>query len=130
MAYEHNLPKAANRHREAADELEKGSRRDVAGYLYGIAAECAVKQMALRLPMPAGKSRNEIFYEHFPNLRTLLRESLQGRSGLPLLRIVENDSFMNRWDITMRYADAAQIRAEWIDSWRDQARAVVNAMEA
>jgi hypothetical protein len=45
MAFTNKLPKAAYRHLEAADMLcaDPGRRKDVAGYLYGIAAECAIK---------------------------------------------------------------------------------------
>lgn len=130
MAFTHSLPDAARRHLRAADELERGHRRDVAGYLYGIAAECAVKQMAISLRISDEHSKKAIHYAHFPDLRTMLRDTFQGRSARGLWAFVVHDAFMNNWSIAMRYADAKQIRGEWVDAWRDQARRVVGVMEA
>jgi hypothetical protein len=129
MAFTHSLPDAARRHLQAADELERGHRRDVAGYLYGIAAECAVKRMVISLRIPDEHSKNAIHYAHFPDLRTMLRDTFQGRSARGVWAFVTHDAFMNNWSIAMRYADAKQIRGEWVDAWRDQARRVVGAME-
>ncbi len=128
MSFQQNMPKAAHRNRQAADELEKGHRRDVAGYLYGIAAECAIKEMVTNIPLTSEHSKQEIHYSHFPDLRTLVRDALRGRAVKPLMTFIFDDNFMNNWDISMRYAEAGQIQEAWIDRWRDQARAAVNAM--
>jgi hypothetical protein len=128
MAFTHKMPEAAYRHLQAADLLEPGHRRDVAGYLYGIAAECAVKQMTKAISLPAEHDKNAIFYAHFPELRTLLRDALKGRNVKPLSVFIFNDAFMNNWEIAMRYADSRQIRPEWVSAWQQQARAAVNAM--
>jgi hypothetical protein len=71
-----------------------------------------------------------IEYAHFPELRTLLRDALQGRnrSVKPLSVFIFNDAFMNNWHISMRYADADQIKGDWVRAWQKQARDVVNAM--
>jgi len=51
-----NLPASARRHLEAADALYEADRRkDVAGYLYGVATECALTIDLFSL-----------FYKHFP----------------------------------------------------------------
>lgn len=125
MAFTSNLSQAASRNLEAAEMLAKGVRRDVAGYLYGIAAECAVKAMAEDIPL---LRRNEIFYAHFPELRTLLRDALSGRTAKPLSTLIEDDSFLNNWHVKMRYADARQILDTWVNAWAQQARRAVNAM--
>ena len=78
MAYEHDMPAAAHRHLDAGTKLEKNGRRDVAGYLFGLAAECAVKAMAARIP---AARCDEIFYAHFPELRTLVRDKAQGHGA-------------------------------------------------
>ncbi|WP_437751327.1 hypothetical protein [Sorangium sp. So ce1389] len=88
MAFTAKLPQAAYRNLQAADVLESGHRRDVAGYLYGIAAECAIKQMMVPLSLPAEHDKNEIFFSHFPELRTRLRDALQGRNAKPLSSFV------------------------------------------
>ena len=131
MAFSHQLPKAARRHLEAADSLHAGRRPDVAGYLYGIAAECAIKQMVIALPMSSECSKREIEYAHFPELRTLLRDALRGRTrAMQGWAFIQRDAFMNNWHVSMRYADASQIQARWVDDWRKQAHEVVEAMAA
>ena len=68
--------KAAFRHQEAAETLNVGRRRDVAGYLYGLAAECAIKKLMLASGMRPSASRNgdDPFYAHFSRLKTILRD--------------------------------------------------------
>jgi hypothetical protein len=124
MSYSTDMQKAARRHLEAVDQLEPGKRRDVAGYLYGIAAECAVKLMACEI----GLRDQAILFAHFPELRTLLRSVLLGRRASPLARFVNDDAFMNNWHVKMRYCGGNEIRSEWIDSWKQQAHRVLSAM--
>jgi len=130
MAFSHQLPEAARRHLDAADALHDGHRRDVAGYLYGIAAECAVKQMVISLPMSSKHSKRDIEYAHFPELRTLLRDALRGRRAGQAWAFILHDAFMNNWHVSMRYADARQIQARWVDAWKAQAHQIVEAMAA
>ncbi|XXF77157.1 HEPN domain-containing protein [Myxococcaceae bacterium GXIMD 01537] len=125
MAFTPNMTAAARRNLEAADALAEGARRDVAGYLYGIAAECAIKAMMANVPLTR---RDDAFFAHFPELRTLLRDSIQGRSAKPLAAFINDDRFLNNWDVKMRYADARQILERWVVEWRDQARRAVSAM--
>jgi hypothetical protein len=129
MAFSRNMPAAARRHLDAADRLgPDGVRKDVAGYLYGIAAECAIKAMMEKLPYARDL---DAFYEHFPRLRTLLCESLRGRTGTSLHRLITNekDPFLNNWDVKMRYSDGKGIRSDWILAWQEHARRAVSAME-
>lgn len=128
MAFAPDLPKAARRHIQAADILNGGHRRDVAGYLYGIAAECAIKQLTIPIPMAPQHDKKAILYSHFPELRTRLRDAISGRNTSTLARFIYNDAFLNNWDIGMRYSNGTQIRSEWIDTWAQQANAVVSAM--
>ena len=125
MAFTLSLPKAARRHLNAAQTLAEGHHRPVAGYLYGIAAECAIKSM-----MVASARSNEAFYAHFPELRTYLRDFLSGRNARPLSAFINDDSFMRNWNIRMRYADGKEVRHEWVDEWANQAGRAVSAMEA
>jgi hypothetical protein len=132
MAYSPNLAASARRHLEAANALyDWEKRRDVAGYLYGIAAECAVKAMMLEAglrPLESDGRREDPFYAHFPQLKTQLRDLLQGRAATPLKTFIENSNFMSQWDTDMRYCKSDQIRREWVERWRDQARDVVGAI--
>src|ERR1700722_3580598 len=126
-----DMPRAARRHLEAADQLSRTRRRDVAGYLYGLAAECAVKAMmrdaGIRMPTDLARRENPL-YAHFPELQTLLRDALRGRRGTPLLSFIQSDAFMNNWDTRMRYSHGRDINDQWISTWANQARQVVAAI--
>jgi hypothetical protein len=134
MAYSTDLPAAAHRHLQAADALYDGSRhRSVSGYLYGIAAECAVKALMRDVglkPLEEAERRNDPFYAHFPALRTLLRDGALPRLGKGIRQIIEDDSFMSQWDTAMRYSRGPDIRPEWVARWREQARQAVSSIGA
>ncbi len=72
---------------------------------------------------------DEAFYAHFPKLRTLLRDSIQGRNAKVLSGFVNDDSFMNNWNVSMRYSDGKEISSSWVDAWANQAGRAVAAME-
>jgi len=131
MAFSPSLQRAAHRHLEAAEELSSGSRIDVAGYLYGIAAECAVKAMMIDAgirPLEPSERRIDPFYLHFPELRTQLRDTLSGRRSSPLLKFIDSDRFMSNWSTMMRYSHGAEIQPQWVKNWAEQARQAVAAM--
>ena len=128
MAFAVDMTAAARRHLDAADLLSDGQRRDVAGYLYGIAAECAIKAMMLEAgmqPKTDRKAEDDAFFSHFPELRTMLRDALQRRRGTPLSRLVEDDRFLSNWSIRMRYSHGKDIQERWIAAWAAQARQAV-----
>jgi hypothetical protein len=128
MAFAIDLPASARRHLAAADALANSGHHSVAGYLYGLAAECAVKAMmreAGLLPDASVSRRDDPFFVHFPELRTMLRDRLQRRGGTPLTRLIEDDDFMNNWCTRMRYSHGRDIRRTWIDKWAKQARQAV-----
>jgi hypothetical protein len=127
MTFAMDLPAAARRHFLAAEELDGGTRRDVAGYLYGIAAECAIKAMMIEAGLrPSGQPRREDpFFLHFPELRTMIRDRLKGRKGTPLIAYIEDDAFMNQWSTRMRYSHGRDIRPQWVSAWAEQARQAV-----
>ena len=131
MTFPSDLPAAARRHLEAADILDT-RRRDVAGYLYGIAAECAIKAMLIDYGMRSRSTEHrhsdDPFYAHFPTLRTMLRDTLKGRMAKPLTRFVHDDSFLNQWSTDMRYSSGKDIGEKLVDAWKLQARDVVGAI--
>lgn len=132
MGYSIDLEKAAIRHFEAAESLVGTSRRDVAGYLYGIAAECAIKQLMRRsgiLPSPKrGRDQMCPFYAHFPELKTLLLNHCHGRNATVLITFANDVSFMQYWDIKMRYAPPNEITQRNVDHWREQTKKVISKM--
>lgn len=132
--YSQQLAKSATRHLRAATSLdheEKGGSPDVAGYLFGVAAECAVKQIMREsgmTPLPPEQRRDDPFYAHFPELKTLLRNAAQGRRAGELRAWSEDKTFMREWDTDMRYAPAKDIEKKDIEKWREDAKRVIAAM--
>jgi hypothetical protein len=129
MAFAIDMRAAARRHLQAADKL-MGCRKDVAGYLYGIAAECAVKAMMQEAGLRSRSAvrRDDPYYQHFPELRTILRDMLKGRRGTPLIGYVSDDRFMSQWSTDMRYSHGKDIKDQWIALWAGQARQAVGAI--
>ncbi|MCX7255849.1 MAG: hypothetical protein NTZ64_03715 [Polaromonas sp.] len=125
MAFSPNMKAAAQRHLNAAEELNAGHRRDVAGYLYGIADECAIKAMMIDVGFRPTGARGDPFYLHFPHLRTALLDSLEGRRAAPLSHFAMDASFFSHWAIDMRYCKGDEILAAWVESWAGQARQTV-----
>lgn len=127
MTFTPNLRAAARRHLEAGNKLNGAERRDVAGYLFGIAAECAVKAMLIDAgfrPAAQPRATNDPFYMHFPELKTWMTDNISSRIGSPMKTFVQA-SFMNNWSTRMRYTDGKDIDHRWIDSWADQAKQAV-----
>jgi hypothetical protein len=79
-------------------------------------------------PLGPDKRKEDPFFAHFPGLRTMLRDSLQGRNYAVLRRRIENDNFFSQWDIEMRYCKGSDINPSWINNWKDQANDVVNCI--
>jgi len=129
MAYTANMADAARRNLSAANILF-ADHLQVAGYLFGIAAECALKAMMLEGHMkpraPESRDADDPFYAHFPALRSLLRDQLQGRSLSHVTRLVSDDAFFNHWAIEIRYAGKGQVQHAWVERWRAQAQQAVD----
>jgi hypothetical protein len=125
MAHQPDMPAAARRLLVAGDRLMT-AQPEVAGYLFGLAAECAVKAIATGIP---SLRQDEIFYEHFPKLRALLRDAARGRMGGRLLRLLAHDGFMNGWHVSMRYARTADLKHLPVEAWRRQAADAISLME-
>lgn len=134
MGYGQDLANAAQRHLEAAKLLDREfpqGRRDVAGYLYGMAAECALKQIMWRSGMREQKDKkNDPFYLHFPELKTALRVSASGRFQAQLLRYANDSRLMRDWSVKMRYAHSSDVLEKPIDEWAKQARDLTGDMRA
>lgn len=131
-AYKINLANSAQRHYLAAELLFPTERKDVAGYLFGIAAECAIKQIMSRSgirPLDPQSRRDDPFFAHFPQMKALLRNKISGRNSQILLRFIET-SFMQDWDTDMRYAPSGDIDFKWVERWREHAKIAVHAMNS
>ena len=101
------------------------------GGLTGIAAECAVKAMmqeANIARLPKERRKDDPYFAHFPELRTMLRDTLRGRNSQTLQKFIQDDAFMNNWSTGMRYSDGKDIDHKWVCRWSDQASRVVNSI--
>jgi len=91
MEFTQNFNKAAWRHFRAAQILyEQAGPSDrpgcvaVAGYLFGIAGELAVKELMRNsgmTPLSEAHRRDDPFFAHFPLLKTLLATAAGRRAG-------------------------------------------------
>ncbi|MDD2878070.1 MAG: hypothetical protein PHT60_13270 [Acidiphilium sp.] len=140
MAYRQDLSNSAKRHLRAADELHvmtsAGTQpgcKAVAGYLFGLAGELAVKEMMRDsgiFPLADGSRRDDPYYAHFPDLKSRLLFAIHGRRAGELRKIAEASALFQHWDTAMRYAPTDDIDARWIESWRINAHDLVKRMAA
>jgi hypothetical protein len=107
VAYKKDLVNAARRHLKAAAELHlveaAGAQpgcRAVAGYLYGLCGELAVKSMmqdsGIR-PLEEKFRRDDPYYAHFPDLKDRLKDTASGRRAGELRKIAESKSLFQHW---------------------------------
>lgn len=140
MAYSLDLENSARRHLRSAEVLhacvEAGSQPGgsaVAGYLFGLAGELAVKQMMRESgirPLEQEARGEDPFYAHFPKLKRLLLPLLNGRRAGQLRKVAESDRIFREWDTDMRYAPTAEVRAALVSQWREDANQLVAQMGA
>lgn len=138
MAYQRDLASAARRHWQAAEKLHVGNtpghapgNAAVAGYLFGLVGELALKELMRRGGMrPSSSRRDDPFYAHFPELKTLLRNQASGRLSQILLKLASDDSLFQHWDTAMRYAPTTDINEQWIAHWKESARSLIQHMES
>ena len=121
-----DMIKAAHRNWNAAEKIYKSIARDrtTAGYLYGIAAECAIKALFRDLPWTKDKEDGPV-YAHFPQLKSKLRDDLDGRMAANLTQFTDQH-YMEGWAIAIRYSDGNRPDQETLEHWRsdaDKARA-------
>lgn len=138
MGYSHDLRKSALRHLRAGQVLyEREGPGDqpgcsaVAGYLFGIAGELAIKElmrMSGMWPRDASGGGENPFYAHFPSLKNMLTVA-QGRRAGELRQLGDDPRFFQNWDIRMRYAPATDVKEEWVAAWKGSAEEVIRRME-
>lgn len=138
MRYTYDFQNAARRHLQAAENLHAAAGpgcqpgcKAVSGYLFGLAGELAVKQIMRESgiqPLPPEQRRDDPFYAHFPELKRLLQERLNGRRAGVLLNVANSDKFFREWNTSMRYAPTKDVPEPLIDLWRENAKNLVDQM--
>lgn len=124
-----NMTKAAHRNWDAAERLNtaKASDRTTAGYLYGIAAECAIKALYREYHWTTDSKDGPVF-AHFPQLKSKLRDAISGRGASQLTRFTD-PKYMEGWAIDIRYSDSTLPDAATLELWRthaEEARAALS----
>lgn len=139
MAYSPSYQISARRHLKAAEVLyalttggAQPGAKAVAGYLYGLAGELAVKWMMIQSgmrPMANERRRDDPFYKHFPELKTCLLSTAMGRRSGELLTVARTPQIFQEWNTDMRYAPTCEIDARRVDGWHRDAKQLVGQME-
>lgn len=113
-----NYAHGARRNYLAGGHLDDNAHREVAGYLFGVAAECAIKTILIRAGIPVGD--RYAYRVHLPDLARRIRTVASGRA----MRAFSKDPGRYRfgsWTIDHRYAEDGSITAAQINEWRDDA---------
>lgn len=139
MTYSHDYQISARRHLRSAEELyvldsagAQPGAKAVAGYLYGLAGELAVKRMMTQSgmrPLAADRRRDDPFYKHFPELKTFLLDAAVGRRQGELLTMARAPQVFQEWSTDMRYAPTQEITARKVDGWQGDAKGLIGRME-
>ncbi|KWD16421.1 hypothetical protein WM34_07705 [Burkholderia ubonensis] len=139
MAYSHDYQISARRHFKAAETLyvlnsggAQPGAKAVAGYLYGLAGELAVKQMMIQSgmrPLASDQRRDDPFYKHFPELKTFLQSAASGRRSGELLSIARTAQIFREWSTDMRYAPTLEVSGGRVDGWQGDAKKLIGQME-
>lgn len=139
MSYGVDLRGSAFRHWYSAIQLsnvtplsQSSGCSAVAGYLFGLAGELAVKHMLRssgQRPLAPSERRSDPYYAHFPELKTLLRDSVSGRRSGELRAIAEDQSLFSEWDTDMRYAPTLEIPSTRVAQWRAHAQRLISRMD-
>lgn len=138
MAYSIDVRKAAHRHLRAGQVLysqngpgDQPGCRTVAGYLFGLAGELAIKEIMRNSgihPSPESNRRDDPFFAHFPELKAMLGTA-RGRRAGELRRLSEDPQLFQYWDTRMRYAPDKDIQPAWVDAWKRSAEELIRRME-
>jgi|ERR1039458_2609022 hypothetical protein len=137
MAYSQDFRKSALRHLKAAQVLhgragpgDQPGCRAVAGYLFGLAGELAVKELMRDSGIgPETNRRDDPFFAHFPDLKRML-STAYGRRSEELRRVSEDSRLFQNWDTDMRYAPTKDIDVRWVDAWKASAERLIDRMGA
>jgi hypothetical protein len=122
MAYKLDLSASALRHWHDGQHLLKAGRVQAAGYHFGFSAECTIKSILYRHGIPRREDRrDDPYWAHFPDLRTLLIRDGKGRLSQKLYDLVSHGSFMQEWNTDIRYAADGSVDEQRATRWREQA---------
>ena len=119
-----SVGKAASRHYRCAEALSKQAEQAEAGYLMGLAAECAIKHhlQAINFFTRRRRGARDPMYVHFPELAELVLSQANGLITGRLLTRLSDASTMQGWSVKMRYREEKSTReiTKRYERWRQQ----------
>lgn len=122
---------AAHRHWEDAEHLFDGSRWANADHLYGLAAECALKAVMLRLGMrlhPSGRPEDP-YAVHIDRLWSQFSVFASGRGGHRYaVHISGHSNPFWDWDIGQRYHHRSYCTRQRVEKHREGAEVARRAL--
>lgn len=125
MPYSVDMEEAANRHYDDGRKLLNANRYDNAGYHFGLAAECAIKET---MKLSKVRDDDDAMWAHFPTLKNLALQTISGRTAANVRRLLERDNFMQHWDIKMRYANSGAVIQPVANRWCNDANEAIGLL--
>ncbi|MBY4771902.1 hypothetical protein [Burkholderia ambifaria] len=126
MAYTYDMEDAAKRHYDDGCTLAGGLRHDNAGYHFGLSVECVIKQVLSRTY--GLRPSDRAWWAHFPELRNVAELFVSTRANATLRRIIEDNSLMQEWDVTMRYSKNSSVPTSRATKWKNQANSALGLL--
>ncbi|MDL5598903.1 hypothetical protein QS468_39775 [Bacillus subtilis] len=137
MSYDQNPSGSARRHLTAARELhaitDSGKQpgcNAVAGYLFGLAGELAVKAIMLDSGMRPSRTPGDAFFQHFPAIKAVLKDQIHGRRAGELRQIAEDNALFDTWHTNMRYSSTNNINPVKVIAWKSSAEQLIARMDS
>lgn len=116
---------ASQRHYADGAKLLTDKRFDNAGYHFGFAAECAIKHKLLECGVLEG---DDAIWKHWPSLKSVALLAISGRQASPIRSLMSQASFMQGWDIVMRYAENASVVESQATKWKNDANSALGLL--
>ena len=113
---------SALRHSADAESLAAANQFDGAGYLVGYAVECAIKSA-----IEATRQATKAPHVHLPELIERAKKVLQGRKRASISNLLKRSTFMQGWNVELRYAANGTVEAVQYHHWREDANRVLAA---
>jgi hypothetical protein len=76
------------------------------------------------------RKRGDAFFEHFPALKAVLKDQLQGRRAGELRQIAEDSALFDTWHTNMRYSSTNNINPVKVIAWKSSAEQLIARMDS
>jgi hypothetical protein len=123
---------AHERHMEDAETLYTGAKWANADHLYGVAAECGLKELMRVFGMPVATDGSPVDkkkdWKHLPGLWQRYESYRSGYPAGTSYSLPSPDLFSG-WDISQRYAARSNFTQTVVDTHRQGANAVADLIE-